>query len=171
MLFVDADGQTACPLVGCAAGRFRVEDGRVYTNQGFELQITEQGIQVGPQRLANDPITVRIPPASASYLEAEATKLREARRELSKDAYRRARARLQTLERPRTLAQAPVQEVISAPLGDNRAVRLEDFARWVRQLDYAPVTKTVASADPDRPFTVARPVAVPLTLKDKGPDK
>lgn len=54
VVFVDSQLDGACPLVGCAAGRYRLVDGRVYGNDGETLNVSDTGElrRVGARDLA-----------------------------------------------------------------------------------------------------------------------
>lgn len=43
LLFVAGNGASVCPLVSCGGGRFRMIDGRVYDEDGFELKVNPAG--------------------------------------------------------------------------------------------------------------------------------
>ncbi len=54
VLFVDSTLEGACPLVGCAFGRYRLVEGRVYGNDGHALAVADNGelARVGGRDLA-----------------------------------------------------------------------------------------------------------------------
>jgi hypothetical protein len=172
LLITAANGTAACPLAACSGGRFRVHDGRVYTDLGYAILIEAAGsLTIGDRRLGADVIRTVVPPVSADYLKAERERLAAESTRLTGKERARREEHLSILAAPRTLALGGTPP---APASD--AIPSVDRATFLAHLrDLAAKLPTpggpAVSADPDVRFTVARPKQVPLrvTRRDSPP--
>ena len=108
ILFVTANGAASCPLVACGLGRFRVNEGRIFTDTGAAIRVDVRGrLQAGPDRLPSERLSMEFPPAPEARLE-------EMRRRIAEDD-------LDEIERVR----------LERRLRDNSGSRVLSLGRWV----------------------------------------
>jgi len=107
ILFVRRNGESQCPLVGCANGRIRIINNRPHTNDGVEMLIDQAGkISYGRKLKSQDTMTNRLGPALFNLKKAP---LQPEGEEKGKAQYRTAEQQFaptgQPLELPRLKAQ------------------------------------------------------------------
>lgn len=157
-LLIRGNGAYFCPLVGCGLGRFRIVDGRAYTNTGLAVRIDAGGaMTVGPDGLDPGRIAMVVPPAPQARVD-------ELRRRLANDTSLDAAARtelasrLRAMSSPRTLGIARLGAP-QGPIPTTPPVAAETLISYLRSLaDGAPPpTGYVPSLSPDKPFSVPAP--------------
>ncbi len=145
LLFVKGNTRAACPLVSCAAGRFRHVGAMAWTDEGRELGRSATGgdLVIGPRR-----------------------ELPEVRDHLANGALRQ----LVEVESPEGDAEEPEPSLENRlTFDDLLTTTRESIARLTAAalLRRAPVTP---SADPARPFTIPRLVeAAPRPIRPEAP--
>jgi hypothetical protein len=94
IVYVANNGRSACPLVNCSAGRFRVIAGKVFSNNGFPVtSLADQRVSLGLLPVGGNHLSMVIPAAPSSYIQ-------ELRDRLAKSDYQQPsdeRARLEKL--------------------------------------------------------------------------
>jgi hypothetical protein len=96
LLFVNGNGHLLCPLAGCARGRFRIVDGRVYTESGNAVVRNTNGeLTAGPPVLGEDVVRTTFPPPPESDLAEARERLERERKSLSEKEYRKRLERLE----------------------------------------------------------------------------
>jgi hypothetical protein len=154
VILVAGNGRYACPMVGCSGGRFRIVDGRAYSNSGLAVRIAGEDLAGGPDALPDGAITMTVPAAPRA-------RIAELRRRLSDDttldgdARKDLEARIVAMSSPRTLGisrPGPTPGAIPTTPPASQAELLVYLRRLAATAP--PPTGRVASADPDAPFRV-----------------
>jgi hypothetical protein len=135
VLFVRGNGFRGCPLVGCAQGRFRLIDGKVYGEKGNEALLTEKGVLYpGPQRDLEPVRTHKVSQTVISRISVE-------------DPAEEDVGAVRTYPGTHLTADAFVK-------------RLREVVAKTHSKDELAQLRPVLSADPKKPFTVKRPPQV-----------
>lgn len=104
ILLVAGNGKATCPLVGCGLGRFRTEEGRVFSDGGFAVRADAAGrLRAGPDRLPPEGLTMTFPAAPKARLRAVRRQLAEDN-ELSEADRSTLRRRLKDMSGPRVIS-------------------------------------------------------------------
>jgi hypothetical protein len=155
LLFVTGNGKAMCPLVGCELGRFRVQEGQVFTDKGLSVRIDPNaGLRTGPDRLPPEQLTMTFPPAPEARLRAVRRQLAEG--DLSDAERATLQRRLRDMSGPRVIG---VSHIVGEPPVDPPPEPPLDVATFKRALaaisqQYPTDGNPVPSVSPRDPIVV-----------------
>jgi hypothetical protein len=178
ILFVAQNTAAACPLVGCSAGRFRIIDQKIYTDEGQQVLTTGHGTltfggyapteEVATHEL---PSTAQPPEEPREITEDFLKRLpQDLRERLPENAADWLREQLKTGPVLRIRGQEPPEDSASVGQepGASRPLTVDEFAGLItsiaeqqRVVPQAQREAPVVSANPDQDFYLPAPRAAP----------
>ncbi len=158
ILIVSGNGQSACPLVNCTAGRYRIIGDKVFNDVGFPVvSLADQRISLGPAPLEGNHIATVVPAAPVSYV----NELRDRLASPGNQTPSKDRARLEKLitevSAPRTITMRYSGKTVS--VSASSAVSPDEFLRTLRAIasDTTPPEKPVVSVTFDQEVLLPLP--------------
>jgi hypothetical protein len=164
LLLVVGNNTEDCPLVGCAAGRFRFIGGLMVDDHGYHVQITKAGKLISGKRLDLDDINnhevgglidhSRNSDKPKNLTEAELDELRNSKNTVTPaDFTERMRQEIKTTHTPDELQSAPALFESSdphQPIVDARTDKLMTQQRQPEASDFQPAPKRLTPAEVER---------------------
>lgn len=170
-VFVEHSEAKYCPLVGCSAGRFRIDKEYVFDDRGRQISVTEDGLlSSGVRRLKAEQIAMVVPPAPTNFIAAERKRLAAQKDGLSTRTLKRHERRLKAISSARILSIRSSEPIVQEVGDGGPSIKLTVFEKLVRTATgnsrTPPPTKSV---DFDAPVLIARPTPIEFSIQRPPP--
>jgi hypothetical protein len=162
LLFVRGNGASVCPLVACAAGRYRIAEGQVFSDGGRAVRLAADGrIASGARVLGEDAVAMIVPPAPSAFIAEERARIAALTDE---GARARGTRYLQAISAPRVLSTRTVKPP-GLDSDDSRPLTVDAFVRALRAaLPSTPPAAPAVDVAFEAPVLMPRPEPLPFTI-------